>query len=66
MTEPQSQAPQGQDKEIQEGKFFAVISYIGFLCIISLVLKKENKFDKYPKRQENAGWRHGKPERKGA
>jgi len=32
------------DKEIHEGKFFAVISYIVFLCIVSLVLKKENKF----------------------
>jgi len=33
-----------KDTQIQEGKFFAVISYISFLCIISLVLKKENKF----------------------
>ncbi len=32
------------DPEIQEGKFFAVISYISFLCIIALLLKKENKF----------------------
>jgi len=30
--------------EVQEGKFFAIISYISFLCIFSLVLKKENKF----------------------
>ena len=30
--------------EIQEGKFFAAISYIGFLCVVALVLKKENKF----------------------
>lgn len=35
---------QETDKEIQEGKFFALISYISFLCIISLVLKKDNKF----------------------
>lgn len=33
-----------QDKEIQEGRFFAVISYIAFLCIVSLILKKDNKF----------------------
>ena len=33
-----------REKEIREGKFFAVIAYIGFLCIVSLVLKKENKF----------------------
>jgi len=30
--------------EVQEGKIFALISYISFLCIFSLVLKKENKF----------------------
>jgi uncharacterized membrane protein len=35
---------QKKDKEIEEGKFFAVISYIAFLCIVSLVLKKDNKF----------------------
>ncbi len=35
------------EKEIEEGKFFAVISYISFLCIISLVLKKDNKFAAY-------------------
>ncbi|MEW6101650.1 MAG: hypothetical protein AB1481_05090 [Candidatus Omnitrophota bacterium] len=33
-----------QEKEVQEGKFFAAISYITFLCIVSLVLKRENKF----------------------
>jgi len=32
------------EKDIQEGKFFAIISYIIFLCIIALVLKKDNKF----------------------
>ena len=31
-------------KEIQEGKLFAVISYMIFLCIVTLALKKENKF----------------------
>ena len=30
--------------EVQEGKFFALISYISFLCIFSLVLKNDNKF----------------------
>jgi uncharacterized membrane protein len=33
-----------QNKEVQEGKFFAVISYISFLCVITLLLKKNNKF----------------------
>jgi len=36
-----------KEKEIQEGKFFAVISYISFLCIVSLVLRKDNKFTLY-------------------
>lgn len=40
-----------KDKIIQEGKFFALISYIGFLCIISLVLKKDNKFALYHAKQ---------------
>ena len=35
------------EKVIDEGKFFAVISYLIFLCIIALVLKKENKFALY-------------------
>jgi len=38
MTNPQN------EQEIQEGKFFAIISYISFFCIITLVLKKDNKF----------------------
>ena len=36
-----------QDKDKEEGKFFAVISYISFLCIVALVLKKDNKFALY-------------------
>jgi len=38
-------------KDIQEGKFFAVISYISFLCIITLLLKKDNKFALYHAKQ---------------
>ena len=34
-------------EEVKEGKFFAVISYISFFCIISLLLKKDNKFALY-------------------
>lgn len=41
----------GKQKEVQEGKFFAVISYVSFLCIISLVLKKDNKFALYHAKQ---------------
>ena len=35
---------EAKNSEVEEGKFFAVISYISFLCILALVLKKENKF----------------------
>ena len=40
-----------KEKDIQEGKFFAVISYLSFLCIISLVLKKGNNFALYHAKQ---------------
>jgi fumarate reductase subunit D len=40
-----------QDKEIQDGKFFAVIAYIFFFCIITLLFKKENKFALYHAKQ---------------
>ena len=33
-----------EDKEVQEGKIFAVIGYLGILCLIPLLFKKENKF----------------------
>src|SRR4030043_530685 len=38
---------QHKDQEIKEGKFFAIISYISFLCIVALLLKKHNKFALY-------------------
>jgi fumarate reductase subunit D len=40
-----------KDKLIQEGTFFAIISYISFLCIVALVLKKDNKFALYHAKQ---------------
>lgn len=33
-----------EEKEIQEGKVFAAISYISAFCILTLILKRENKF----------------------
>ncbi len=33
-----------EDKEIQEGKVLALLSYLGVLCLVPLLLKKENKF----------------------
>lgn len=43
MAEP-IQNPGSEDKEILEGKMFAVIGYISILCVLTLILKKENKF----------------------
>jgi len=39
------------NQEVAEGKFFAVISYISFLCIIALLLQKNNKFSLYHAKQ---------------
>lgn len=39
------------EQEVREGRFFAAISYISFLCIVSLVLKKDNKFCLYHAKQ---------------
>ena len=33
-----------ENKIVQEGKIFAVIGYLGILCFVPLVFKKENKF----------------------
>ena len=33
-----------EDKEIQEGKIFAMLAYLWILCLVPLLLKKENKF----------------------
>jgi uncharacterized membrane protein len=45
MTSPQ------EEQEVHEGKFFAIISYVSFLCIITLILKKDNKFALYHAKQ---------------
>jgi uncharacterized membrane protein len=37
--------------DIREGKIYAILGYIGILCIIPLLLKKENKFAFYHGRQ---------------
>lgn len=39
------------NREVHEGKFFALISYIGFLCIVALLLKRENKFTLFHAKQ---------------
>ena len=32
------------DKEVQEGKLFAILAYISILCFVPLLLKKDNRF----------------------
>ncbi len=32
------------NKEVQEGKLFAILAYISILCFVPLVLKKDNRF----------------------
>jgi fumarate reductase subunit D len=39
------------DPEILEGKLFAAIGYLSFLCFIPLFLKRENKFTQFHGRQ---------------
>jgi uncharacterized membrane protein len=36
--------PAAQNEVVEEGRFFAAISYLGFLCIVSLAFKRDNKF----------------------
>lgn len=43
--------PGAKENEISEGRFFAVISYISFLCIVALLLKRDNKFALYHAKQ---------------
>jgi len=40
-----------KDASIEEGKFFAVISYISFLSVVSLLIKKNNSFVAHHARQ---------------
>ena len=34
----------GEDQVVKEGKVFAILAYIWILCLIPLLVKKENKF----------------------
>jgi uncharacterized membrane protein len=42
--ETSSFAKEGDDPVISEGKFFAIVGYIFILCLVPLILKKDNKF----------------------
>ncbi|NQT96023.1 MAG: hypothetical protein HQ572_06185 [Candidatus Omnitrophica bacterium] len=40
----QQQQVQQEDPVVKDGKIFAIVAYIGILCLLPLLLKKENKF----------------------
>jgi len=40
-----------ESQEIQEGKIFATVGYWAILCILPLILKKDNKFAVYHGKQ---------------
>ena len=42
--DPIEEAKRAADPEVEDGKFFAAVGYIFILCLVPLVLKKENKF----------------------
>jgi len=44
MTEEVKQTTAPKDPVVTEGMPFAVIGYLGVLCLVPLLLKKENKF----------------------
>ncbi|MBI5144164.1 MAG: zinc ribbon domain-containing protein, partial [Candidatus Omnitrophica bacterium] len=39
------------DKEVLEGKPFAILSYLWILCLVPLILKKENRFAMFHAKQ---------------
>ncbi len=44
MAEEQTTEMPQDDKIIEEGKIFAVLGYLGLLCLIPLLAKKDNPF----------------------
>jgi uncharacterized membrane protein len=43
-TPAQAPAPQSEQQLIEEGKIFALLAYLGILCLVPLLAKKDNKF----------------------
>ncbi|MFH1857056.1 MAG: hypothetical protein ABH836_07550 [Candidatus Omnitrophota bacterium] len=44
MTEETKETFESEDKIVADGKVWAILSYLGILCLLPLLLKKENKF----------------------
>jgi fumarate reductase subunit D len=51
--EPDKEGVKGMqgDKDIEENKAIAVLSYLGILCLVPLLLKKDSKFSKFHAKQ---------------
>jgi uncharacterized membrane protein len=47
----QSQAPMGDDKDIQENKVIAALSYLGILVLVPLLARKESRFAQFHAKQ---------------
>ena len=50
-TPAQAPAPQSEQQIIEEGKIFALLAYLGILCLVPLLAKKDNKFAYYHAKQ---------------
>lgn len=51
--EPQEKTSQGEaeKKDIEDNKSIAILSYLGILCLVPLLLKKDSKFVKFHAKQ---------------
>ncbi|MFH1995835.1 MAG: hypothetical protein ABIJ27_02415 [Candidatus Omnitrophota bacterium] len=44
MAEENTKKIEKMDPVVQEGKLFAMVAYLGILCLVPLFFKKDNKF----------------------
>lgn len=51
MAEEIKETQPEENKDVKEGKIWAIIAYLGILCLLPLLLKKENKFVLYHAKQ---------------
>ena len=47
----QPQAPMPDDKDVQENKLWAFLGYLGILCLIPLLAKKDSRFAQFHAKQ---------------
>jgi len=45
------QVPVGEDKDIKDNKLWALLGYLGILCLIPLLGKKDSKFAQFHSKQ---------------